>query len=66
MGEVHSIQAVNSPECQAAGNREQKNECVKPGRAALSHGGRPVIRPDLGQGHRHREQGEPLNVTEVV
>ena len=64
MGEVHSVQAVNSPE--ADGNREQKNECVKAGRAALSHGGRPVIRPDLGQGHRHREPGKPLNVTEVV
>lgn len=48
---------MNSPERQGDGTRELKNEWIKPGGTALSYGGRPVIRPDLGQGHRRREPG---------
>lgn len=57
MGEVSSVQVVNSPECQADGNREPQNEWFRPGRAILCHGGRPAIRPGLGQDHRDGEQG---------
>lgn len=49
MGEVSSVQVGNWPYCQADGNREPQKDS--------SHGGRPGMRPGLGQGHRDGEQG---------